>query len=84
MILLAIEKQMNLLFVSTVPTTVYNLLLFIFILFCFFMKIKGSFNQQFCWLGIMIIPKRDHLKIIFYEMAKEKSHKDGEICKTLL
>lgn len=57
-ILLAIEKQINSPFVSTMLTTLYNLLLFILILLYVFMKIKGAVNQQFHWLDIVIIFKR--------------------------
>lgn len=52
----ASEKRMTLPFVRTMLTIVYSLLLFIFILFYSCMKIKSAFNQQFCWLAIMIIP----------------------------
>jgi len=59
-ILLAIEKPMDLPFVSAVSTMVYSLLLFIFIFFYLHMKIKGALNQRFCWLDITIIPKGHH------------------------
>lgn len=61
-ILAVTEKQMNLPFVSTMLTSLCNLLLFIFILFYLFMKIKGASDQQFCGLDITIISKDINLK----------------------
>lgn len=69
-ILAAIEKQMNLPFVSTLSTSLYNLVLFIFILFYLFMNIKVASDQQFPGLDIMIISQRHHFVKIFLLAGK--------------
>lgn len=75
---------MNLPFVSTMLTSLHNLLLFILILLYLFMKIKGAFDQQLRGLDIMIISQRHHfLKTFLLASKGDVSHR-RENCKNPL
>lgn len=65
-ILLATGKLINLPFVSSMLTTLGNLLLFIFILFYLFMKIRGALNQQLGEPDSMVISRRYYFLLFIF------------------